>query len=152
MLLPGVPQESILGPILYFNDLFMSIDHSNVLSYADNTKCYKLISEFMDSIKLQDDLNSLSDDLSLSSNLFFNTKKFIQLLFKTKFTTSCHIDDSMIMSNSSHRDLGITLSQLWHPYLIKNIIAHEKSRVGPLNSFYESDYKTCLTKLYLFFL
>ena len=68
-----------------------------------------MITELMDSIILQDDLNSLPG-WSLFSNLFFNTNKFVHLSFNAKFTTSYHIDDSMIMSNISHHNLGITLS------------------------------------------
>ena len=110
--LSGVPQGSIFGPLLFLvfiNDLYLSIHHSNALSFADDTKCYKLIFELLDSIKLQDDLNSLFD-WSQDSNLSFNTKKFIHLSFNTKFPTSYNIDDSSIISSNTHRDLGIILS------------------------------------------
>jgi len=38
------------------------------------------------------------------------TKKFIYPLFNAKFTTSYHINDSVIISSNSHCDMGITLS------------------------------------------
>ena len=107
-----MPQGSILGPLLFLvfiNDLYLSIHHSNALSFTDDTKCYKLIYELLDSIKLQDDLNSLFD-WSQDSNLSFNTKKFIHLSFNTKFPNSYNIDDSSIISSNTHRDLGIILS------------------------------------------
>jgi len=44
--------------LVYINDLFSSIHHSKALPYA---VIYKFIFELMDSCKLQDDLNSLSD-------------------------------------------------------------------------------------------
>ena len=47
--------------LVYINDLFQSIHHSNALSFADDTKLFKLIFVLLDSLKLQDDLNSLSD-------------------------------------------------------------------------------------------
>ncbi|XP_065895940.1 uncharacterized protein [Dysidea avara] len=84
----------------------LSLDSSKV---TDDTKCYKLIFELLDSIKLQDYLNSLFD-WSQDSNLSFNTKKFIHLSFNTNFPTSYNIDDSSITSSNTHRDLGIILS------------------------------------------
>ena len=41
----------------YINDLFLSIHHSTALSFADDTKLFKLIKELADSLKLQEDLS-----------------------------------------------------------------------------------------------
>ena len=106
-----MPQGSILGPLLfliYINDLFLSVHCSNVLSFADDTKCYKQILEHLDSIQLQQDLDSMAN-LSRDWNQFFNTSKFIHLSFNTKFPTSYFIDDTIIKA-STHRDLGVILS------------------------------------------
>ena len=46
---------------------------------------------------------------SQDPNLSFNTKKLIHLSFNTKFPTSYNIDDSLIISSNTHRDLGIIL-------------------------------------------
>ena len=109
--LSGVPQGSILGPLLflvYINDLFLSIQHSNAFSFADDTKLFKQIFDLVDSLQLQEDLNSLA--VWSHDYLAFNTNKFVHLSFNNKLLTSYKIDDLPITSSSSHRDLGIILS------------------------------------------
>ena len=59
--LSGVPQGSVLGPILfliYINDLDDDIT-SNVLKFADDTKVFRKIKSDADRQHLQDDLNKL---------------------------------------------------------------------------------------------
>ena len=58
----GVTQGSVLGPLLfliYINDLPDHIHHSSILLYADNAKLLKCISNRLDCILFQQDINSL---------------------------------------------------------------------------------------------
>ena len=78
----GVPQGSILGPllfVLYINDLPTSVLSSSFLLYADDSKCQKSISCLHDCQLLQEDLLFMSDwspsSLSIVRKLFFSVSE-----------------------------------------------------------------------------
>ena len=59
--LSGVPQVSVLGPILcviYFNDLEEGVT-SKILNFADDTKLFRQIKGNGDKQQLQDDIDKL---------------------------------------------------------------------------------------------
>jgi len=58
----GVPQGSILGPmlfLLYINDMPSVAQHSSLALFADDSKCYKKINNTSDCVHLQKDLDAL---------------------------------------------------------------------------------------------
>lgn len=117
----GVPQGSILGPLLFlvtFNDIGSVLKHCEIITYADDTVIYvgdtsaKSIRE-----KLQEDFTAITDWLD-SVDLITNYKKG-----KTEcmlFGTSQKIKDNtieiickgnQIESTTSYKYLGVNLDQ-----------------------------------------
>ena len=122
--LSGVPQGSILGPLLFLifiNDIPLSVRHSNIFLYADDTKCSKGISSESDCTVLQEDLSQLSSWCQ-KWNLHFNIKKCVLIRYYYHHSSFLHnydIDNSPIQVLTSHRDLGIVMSgdMTWRNHL-----------------------------------
>ena len=109
----GVPQGSILGPLLFIifiNDITSTIQHSQLLKFADDTKCFKSITDHSDQTALQEDINALIT-WSSASHLKFNLNKSVHLVFKSKIPTSYTMFDTSISHTDSHKDLGLVLSE-----------------------------------------
>ena len=91
--LSGVPQGSILGPLLFIvfiNDLPSVISSSNTFIFADDTKCFKTIKTESDIQQFQTDLVALSH-WSENNHLSFNVSKFDFMRFHNKFNSESRL-------------------------------------------------------------
>ena len=115
--LSGVPQGSVLGPLLF---IIMMIDidtdllHSFLSSFADDTRVSKDINGLVDTFKLQRDLNAIYAWASIN-NMKFNADKFELIRYGkdedlkeiSKYLSS---DGKLIKGKSDVKDLGVIMS------------------------------------------
>ena len=116
LLKSGIPQGSVLGPILFL--IYISDIGENLsvepLVYIDDTKAIKKIHNEDDVEKLQEDISKLHD-WGKRNNMEFNNKKFVVLRYgkniEIKENTSYFSGetDEIIEEKESTRDLGIIM-------------------------------------------
>jgi len=134
----GVPQGSILGPLLfiiYVNDLPQCLRHCKIILYADDTLIYYSAKTAQDvEIYLNIDLKTVSQWL-LSNLLTLNCAKSRVVLFgstrrlKSLNTVSIKINDSPLEHANTFKYLGVTLREdlSWNEH-IKNIVNKTNQR------------------------
>ena len=131
--LSGVPQGSILGPLLflvYVNDLPENTTSSSVALFAEDTKCYRAIRTTEDVKHLQCDLEIINElcriwrmNLNQSkSGLLTVTRNRKQVLLSYQLTNDNPTNTSIINKRNVQKDLGV----LTTPYLKWN---HQVSSV-----------------------
>ena len=151
----GVPQGSVLGPILFITllgDIDKDIVSSFLSSFADDTRVGKDISSADDMKKLQDDLDSIYK-WAMHNNMQFNSEKFELIRYKPSvkdsiIDNSYKCDKGKPITECPHvRDLGITMSNdaTFAEHLIKKCTAVRNKIAWVLRTFSARDSRTMLT-------
>ena len=114
----GVPQGSVLGPLLflmYINDLEIGIK-SHIKFFADDTSLFSIVGDPNTSAcELNHDLKLISQ-WALQWKMSFNpdpTKQEVQVLFSRKTRKIAHpeifFNDTQVKTVNEHKHLGLTL-------------------------------------------
>ena len=152
--LSGVPQGSVLGPVLfliYINDLPEYISNSTVRLFADDTLLYLTIHNSSDCTKLQDDLNNLQkweSDWQMSFHpekcevIHITTKKYPII---HKYTLHGHT----LLSVPQIKYLGVQISQdlKWNSH-INSISSKANQTLGFLKRNLKINSQTIKEKAY----
>lgn len=108
----GVPQGSILGPLLFtlfISDIKRCFKHSYVLLYADDMKVHKVISNLTDTQQLQDDLHRFAEYCT-RNKLQLNVTKCYHVAFTRRqsvIDSKYTINSESISKVATVKDLGI---------------------------------------------
>ena len=148
----GVPQGSLLGPVLFFlfvNDLPETVISSKTSMHADDTKVFKAIKVPEDALALQADLTSVSR-WSTGSGLQFNGEKcHVQSITRKKspVISTYTINGEPLKSTRCERDLGVRVSSdlIWKEQVMEQA-AHAMKLLGYIRRNTRSINSTSIRK------
>ena len=155
----GVPQGSILGPLLfliYINDIVNDIE-TNIRLFADDTSLYIIVENPQSSA---DFLNNDLEKIHNWSNAWlvdFNPNKTESLIISRKhnppFRPTLYMDNTPIREVESHKHLGLTFDSngTWDAH-IETIITKASKRIGLLRKIKFKIDRFSLQKIYFSFI
>ena len=152
----GVPQGSILGPLLFivYIDSLAHVNLSpgtSIVLYADDILLYRTLSTYKDNALLQSDVNTISSWIA-TSGLALNPSKSTLLVIsrqRVKPVVALQILSTPVPLSDSVKYLGVTLTSdlKWNMH-VTNTCKSAKQKLGLLyRNFHQADQRT-LTHLY----
>ena len=164
MVLSGVPQGTVLGPLLFLifiNDIDCT-EHSTVGCFADDTRISKAISTCQDSVLLQQDLNRIST-WTKENNTELHPDKFVFINFNCRSSrfhllsqlpfyeeNICYATPTNVLEPSpSVRDLGIVFTPdlSWSTH-VSAITKSAKKKAGWALSIFRDRSPSVMLTLY----
>lgn len=149
--LSGVPQGSVLGPVLfliYINDLEEGIENW-ILKFADDSKIFSRIQDTDDRLRLQKDLNQ-SLEWSREWQMKFNVEKCkVMHVGSSNPRYTYEMDGSEIQVIHEEKDLGVTIvDNLKTSVHCAHQYAKANRMLGLLRRTFKTRSKPVLLKMY----
>lgn len=152
----GVPQGSVLGPlffIIFINDIVDGLDNVNYLMYADDLKLFSKINSIDDCIRLQKNLDKVSD-WCIKYKLPLNSQKCNVMSYTRKLNTISYdytINDTILHRPETLRDLGVVFDKTLSFNVHINTIVTESSKMYGLIVRYSRDFSNLNTLKILYY-
>ena len=148
----GVPQGSVLGPVLflaYINDIVDSLESTTSL-FADDAKIYRVLKTDDDTEALQRDMQRL-ENWSEKWLLTFNTNKCKTVHFgHNNQQADYHLYGRRLDKSLQEKDLGIIVAQnLKSSVHVSSVVVKANSRLGIIKRNFSVLTKDILLPLYL---
>ena len=146
----GIPQRSVLGPILftiYINDLSDVVQNVAKL-FADDIKLYAAVNNTNDVIKLQGDIDILMQ-WSKDWLLTFNKSKCKHIHFGPPNNDKYQMGGDIITQSTEEKNLGITIDEKFKFQIhINNQAKKANKRLGMIKRSFTYMDKNMFTTLY----
>jgi hypothetical protein len=147
----GVPQGSVLGPVLfllYINDLDDSIT-SKLLKFADDAKLFRNVNNAQEVDKLREDLHRLCE-WSSEWLMLFNYDKCKVMHFGYKnLAEDYSMDGKILQVTESERDLGVIIQKdLKVSQQCSKVVKTANSILGMINRSFTYKTKEIVIQLY----
>ena len=149
----GVPQGSVIGPLLfliYINDLLDNLKSKGKL-FADDSKIFRKIVNPDDRVALQEDLNKLRE-WSRKWMLEFNESKCKVMhisLRKTNPEYVYYMNDKVLDKTELEKDLGVFVASNWKTSAhVAKVAARANSMLGRIRHTFTYINKDIFMKVY----